>query len=133
MSKVSEMTRESWIKSTFPEWGTWLNEEIEQEKARLVAEEEQIKQKQLTLAINPGTPLALCRKLVQQTYDTAKETESRKYAHYSRPLVEEIVSRINDKIDSMDFDTITRMKLPRKPPMKARVFSARLHFCFWKK
>ena len=86
-------------------------EEIEQEKARLVAEEEQVKQKQLALAINPGTPLALCRKLVQQTYDTAKETESRKYAHYSRPLVEEIVGRINDKIDSMDLDTITRMKL----------------------
>jgi L-ascorbate 6-phosphate lactonase len=29
MSKVSEMTRDSWIRSTFPEWGTWLNEEIE--------------------------------------------------------------------------------------------------------
>jgi len=31
MSKVSEITRESWILSTFPEWGTWLNEEIENE------------------------------------------------------------------------------------------------------
>ena len=31
MSKVSEITRESWILSTFPEWGTWLNEEIEEE------------------------------------------------------------------------------------------------------
>ena len=31
MSKVNEITRESWILSTFPEWGTWLNEEIEQE------------------------------------------------------------------------------------------------------
>ncbi|MEX0423792.1 L-ascorbate 6-phosphate lactonase [Providencia rettgeri] len=29
MSKVNEITRESWILSTFPEWGTWLNEEIE--------------------------------------------------------------------------------------------------------
>ncbi len=29
MSKVTEISRESWIKSTFPEWGTWLNEEIE--------------------------------------------------------------------------------------------------------
>lgn len=29
--KVDEITRESWILSTFPEWGTWLNEEIEQE------------------------------------------------------------------------------------------------------
>lgn len=29
MSKVSEITRESWILSTFPEWGNWLNEEIE--------------------------------------------------------------------------------------------------------
>ncbi|KAA3663178.1 MAG: L-ascorbate 6-phosphate lactonase [Chloroflexi bacterium] len=32
MSKVYEITRESWILSTFPEWGTWLNEEIEQEE-----------------------------------------------------------------------------------------------------
>lgn len=31
MSKISEITRESWILSTFPEWGTWLNEEIENE------------------------------------------------------------------------------------------------------
>ena len=31
MSKVDEITRESWIMSTFPEWGTWLNEEIENE------------------------------------------------------------------------------------------------------
>ena len=31
MSMVSEITRESWILSAFPEWGTWLNEEIEQE------------------------------------------------------------------------------------------------------
>lgn len=30
--KVDEITRESWILSTFPEWGTWLNEEIEQEE-----------------------------------------------------------------------------------------------------
>ncbi len=32
MSKIDEITRESWILSTFPEWGTWLNEEIAQEK-----------------------------------------------------------------------------------------------------
>lgn len=29
MSKISELTKEKWILSTFPEWGTWLNEEIE--------------------------------------------------------------------------------------------------------
>ena len=34
MSKVSEITRESWIMSTFPEWGTWLNEEIEREEVK---------------------------------------------------------------------------------------------------
>jgi len=28
---VGDITRESWILSTFPEWGTWLNEEIENE------------------------------------------------------------------------------------------------------
>ena len=32
MSKIDEITREAWILSTFPEWGTWLNEEIAQEK-----------------------------------------------------------------------------------------------------
>ncbi len=31
MSKINEISRESWILSTFPEWGTWLNEEIELE------------------------------------------------------------------------------------------------------
>lgn len=30
MSHVSEITRESWILNTFPEWGTWLNEVIEE-------------------------------------------------------------------------------------------------------
>lgn len=30
MAKVQDITRESWILSTFPEWGTWLNEEIEE-------------------------------------------------------------------------------------------------------
>lgn len=29
MAKINEVTRESWILNTFPEWGTWLNEEIE--------------------------------------------------------------------------------------------------------
>ncbi|MGL5955604.1 MAG: L-ascorbate 6-phosphate lactonase [Brevinema sp.] len=32
MAKIHEITRESWILSTFPEWGTWLNEEIENER-----------------------------------------------------------------------------------------------------
>ena len=31
MSKIDEITRESWIMGAFPEWGTWLNEEIEEE------------------------------------------------------------------------------------------------------
>ena len=29
MSKIDDITRESWILGAFPEWGTWLNEEIE--------------------------------------------------------------------------------------------------------
>lgn len=28
MANVKDVTRDSWIMSTFPEWGTWLNEEI---------------------------------------------------------------------------------------------------------
>lgn len=31
MSKINEITRESWILGAFPEWGTWLNEEIDNE------------------------------------------------------------------------------------------------------
>lgn len=31
MAKVDEITREKWILGNFPEWGTWLNEEIEEE------------------------------------------------------------------------------------------------------
>lgn len=29
MGQVQEITRESWILKTFPQWGTWLNEEID--------------------------------------------------------------------------------------------------------
>ena len=32
MSKIESITRENWILSTFPEWGTWLVEDIENEK-----------------------------------------------------------------------------------------------------
>lgn len=32
MSKVQDITREQWVLNTFPEWGTWLNEEIEETK-----------------------------------------------------------------------------------------------------
>lgn len=31
MSKVDELTREKWIMGAFPEWGTWLNEEIDEQ------------------------------------------------------------------------------------------------------
>lgn len=31
MSMIDEITRESWILGAFPEWGTWLNEAIDQE------------------------------------------------------------------------------------------------------
>lgn len=31
---VKKITRESWILATFPEWGTWLNEEIEWEEVK---------------------------------------------------------------------------------------------------
>ncbi len=31
MSNVNDISRDSWILNTFPEWGTWLNEEIEKE------------------------------------------------------------------------------------------------------
>ena len=30
-NKIDNITRESWILGAFPEWGTWLNEEIEEE------------------------------------------------------------------------------------------------------
>lgn len=32
MSKISETTRKTWIENTFPEWGTWLVEDIKNEK-----------------------------------------------------------------------------------------------------
>ena len=31
MANIAETTRDSWIKNTFPEWGTWLVEDIERE------------------------------------------------------------------------------------------------------
>lgn len=34
MKTIKDITRESWILGTFPEWGTWLNEEIEAEQVK---------------------------------------------------------------------------------------------------
>lgn len=34
MKKIDSVTRESWVLDTFPEWGTWLNEEISQTKVK---------------------------------------------------------------------------------------------------
>ncbi|MDR0569241.1 MAG: L-ascorbate 6-phosphate lactonase [Spirochaetaceae bacterium] len=34
MPNIAEITRESWILGAFPEWGTWLNEEIEEEQVK---------------------------------------------------------------------------------------------------
>ncbi len=34
MGKIDSITRESWILGTFPEWGSWLNEEIEAEQVK---------------------------------------------------------------------------------------------------
>lgn len=34
MSEIDKITRESWILNTFPEWGTWLNEEIAEEQVK---------------------------------------------------------------------------------------------------
>ena len=31
---INNITREKWILSTFPEWGTWLNEEIADKKVK---------------------------------------------------------------------------------------------------
>lgn len=31
MSKIDDITMESWILGSYPEWGTWLNEEIDEE------------------------------------------------------------------------------------------------------
>ena len=30
MPDIKDITWETWAKDVFPEWGTWLNEEIEQ-------------------------------------------------------------------------------------------------------
>ena len=37
MPNVKEITRESWILATFPEWGTWLNERKSKKKSYLKA------------------------------------------------------------------------------------------------
>ena len=34
MALIDEISRESWIKKTFPEWGTWLNEDIQTRRIR---------------------------------------------------------------------------------------------------
>lgn len=32
--QINEITKQDWVNSVFPEWGTWLNEEIEKERVK---------------------------------------------------------------------------------------------------
>ena len=34
LSYISEITRDTWLRAIFPEWGTWLNEEIDQTQVK---------------------------------------------------------------------------------------------------
>lgn len=86
-------------------------DEIEDERTRLRIEEGEIKQRQLALAMNPAAPLILCRDLVSRAYNRAKEHEKKQAAKFSLPVIEELVQRITEKMESLEIDAITRLKI----------------------
>ena len=61
-------------------------EEIEKEKSKLKNEETLLKQQIMDIAINSATPLIMCRDLIKQVYNRAKEDEIQRALRYSEPV-----------------------------------------------
>lgn len=76
-------------------------EEIEKEKAKLKGEENVLKQQIMDLAVNSATPLIMCRDLIKQVYNKAKEDEVQRALRYSEPIINEILERLTKKVEEI--------------------------------
>ncbi|MDK2905909.1 MAG: sulfur modification protein DndD [Eubacteriaceae bacterium] len=87
-------------------------EEIEKQKDKLKAEGNNLRQKMLNLANNPATPLALCKTLVIDAYNAAKEEEAQTAKKYSEHIVKALYEKLLKKVNEMFFyDTAIRTKI----------------------
>ena len=76
MSKVNTITRESWILSTFPEWGSWLNEEIEQEQVRFEKDPESMSDAEIKKLIEK-TEKQMRKAAAELNFEAAAELRDR--------------------------------------------------------
>jgi DNA sulfur modification protein DndD len=88
-------------------------EEIEKEKAKLKNEENVLKQKIMELAINSATPLIMCRGLLKQVYNVAKENETQRAMQYSEPIINDILERLTKKVEEMLLDDSIRLQVKK--------------------
>jgi len=73
-------------------------EAIQQEKQRIAAEMEDLREKILQLSVDAATPLFLCKALVVQSYDSKMVAQEREARHYYNKVLSDMHQEIIDKL-----------------------------------
>ena len=86
---------------------TLSREAIRQEKEKIKAYVQEVRDEIMLRVSDPATPLFMCRKLVTQAYDAEIEEQKKAALKLSDPIVEDIQKNILDRFNQGNFDDRT--------------------------
>ncbi len=86
---------------------TLSREAIRQEKEKIRAYVQEVRDEIMLRVSDPATPLFMCRKLVTQAYDAEIEEQKKAALKLSDPIVEDIQKNILDRFNQGNFDDRT--------------------------
>ena len=86
---------------------TLSREAIRQEKEKIKAYVQEVRDEIMLRVSDPATPLFMCRKLVTQAYDAEIEEQKKAALKLSDPIVESIQKNILDRFNQGNFDDRT--------------------------
>lgn len=86
---------------------TLSREAIRQEKEKIKAYVQEVRDEIMLRVSDPATPLFMCRKLVTQAYDAEIEEQKKAALKLSDPIVENIQKNILDRFNQGNFDDRT--------------------------
>lgn len=86
---------------------TLSREAIRQEKEKIRAYVQEVRDEIMLRVSDPATPLFMCRKLVAQAYDAEIEEQKKAALKLSDPIVEDIQKNILDRFNQGNFDDRT--------------------------
>ncbi|MEJ8728722.1 DNA sulfur modification protein DndD [Flintibacter sp. HCN-6482] len=86
---------------------TLSRDAIKQEKEKIKAYVQEVRDEIMLRVSDPATPLFMCRKLVTQAYDEEIDEQKKAALKLSDPIVESIQKNILDRFNQSDFDDRT--------------------------